>query len=203
MNTKKYFSALILILAFIGLYKAQPLAPNQQIVLQFANTQAASKEAKNALAIVTEQLQSIGIANIKVEEDEEKQLKITYYSAKDVASIKALLLKHNLQFDYTSQNEEKAPKDKKQNSYNLDICEIQNNSDTGSDLSGKYTLEVKQDDRFHNPNIYTYINKIDTSEKDRIVKVAYKINKNIAIAIDNTSHKIPEVRAGPLSNRNA
>ncbi len=204
MNTKWYFSTLIIMLAFLGLYKEDTIVPNQQIVLQFADTQEASEDAKNALELATTLLQSIGVDHINVEEHKEKQLKITYYSAKDVASIKALLLKNNLYLDYASKNKEELPADKKENSYNIDVCEIQNSSDTGTDLNGKYTLEVKQEyDGVNNSNVFTHVNEIDTREKDRVVKIAYKINKNIAIAIDNTSQKIPEVRAGPSSNRNS
>ena len=39
--------------------------------------------------------------------------------------------------------------------------------------------------------------ELDDRERDRIIRVTFKLNRNIAIAIDNTSYNIPEVRAGP------
>ena len=90
------------------------------------------------------------------------------------------------------------PSEKKSQSYNLDVYEIQKDSDSDWDLNGTYIVELKPEGyRFSNPNIYAFINEVEV--RNSIEKVAYKIHYNIAIAIDNTSHKIPEVRAGPFA----
>lgn len=82
--------------------------------------------------------------------------------------------------------------------YNVDVFEIQNGNKLLSDVGGKCSLELKQEyDRFSNPNVFSIIEVIAVSESEHLIKVAYKLNRTIAIAIDNTSYKIPEVRAGP------
>lgn len=206
MKAKWCFSSLIIILVLLGVHKEQSTVHNQQIVLQFTDIKTASNESENALALVTEQLQALGINNIQVEDQEGNQLKITYYSNTDAKSIKQLLSKDNvLSIDYTSykqaQNPSKAPKKQTSKKYNIDVFDIKSASDFNSDLSNKYAFELKQEyDRFSTPNFNTYLPEITLDEKNQLSKVAYKINRNIAIAIDNTSHNIPEVRAGPFTS---
>ena len=204
MKSKWYISALILILTLFGAISQQQITvPNQEIVLQFTDASITSKDTQNTIAIVKKQLQDIGVSNIQVKETENGKLKITYYSDADVASIKKTFSKEkNLTLDYTfnNQNEEpsKRPFDENAISYNLDIYEIQNGNDVEWDLNGTSVVELKSEsNRLSNPNIYAFINAVEITEN--IEKVAYKIHYNIAIAIDNTSHKIPEVRAGPLA----
>lgn len=180
--------------------------PNQQIVLQFADAKTASSEAKNALAIVTKQLQAIGINNIHIEDQGEKQLRITYYSDTDSESVKQFLSEDiNIDTSHSSiaykqqQGSSKTPIKDSITNYDLDVFDIKNASDATSDLSNKYAFELKQEyDRFSTPNFNTYIPEVCVDEKSRLTKIALKINNSIAIAIDNTSHNIPEVRAGPF-----
>jgi preprotein translocase subunit SecD len=203
MKAKWCFSSLIIILILLGVHKEQSTVHNQQIVLQFNDIKTASDEAESALAVVTEQLQALGINNIQVEDQEGNRLKITYYSDTDAKSIKQLLSKGNgLSIDYTqygqTQNPLDPPRKNTSKNYNLDVSDIKDASDFNSDLSNKYAFELKQEyDRFSTPNFNTYLPEITADEKSQLSKVAYKINRNIAIAIDNTSHNIPEVRAGP------
>lgn len=209
MKAKWYFSTLIIIFALLGAFQEKVSVPNQEIVLQFSDAEVSSNKAQNTLAIVVQQLQTVGISDIQVREQENGQLRITYYSDTDVASIKKTLSQENqLEIGLTSfnkdENHSKFPFKNKSNDYNLDVFEIQNKADAGSDLNGKFVLELKQEyDRFSNPNVHPYVIEIDDEEKDRIVKVAYKANRNVANAIDNTSYKIPEVRAGPSNNGNS
>ncbi len=209
MKAKWCFSTLIVILALFGVCQDQTAVPNQQIILQFADTEVTSDEFKSALAIVKRQLQTLGVTNIQVRKQDDGGLTISYYSTTDVAVIKRVLSnEEKVKFGYATNgqgdDQNKFPADKKSNSYNLDVYEIQRGADASTGFGGKYVFELKQEyDRFSNPNLYTYLPKIDAGEKDKTVKVAYKINRNIAIAIDNTSHNIPEVRAGPYGKRNS
>lgn len=203
MKSKWYISALILILTLFGAISQQQITvPNQEIVLQFTDASITSKDTQNTIAIVKRQLQDLGVSNIQVKETENGKLKISYYSDTDIASVKERFSKEkNLTLDYTFNNENedssKDPFDDKNITYNLDIYEIQNGSDVEWDLNGTSVVELKSEsNRFSNPNIYAFINAVEINES--IEKVAYKTYYNIAIAIDNTSHKIPEVRAGPL-----
>ncbi|WP_452601706.1 hypothetical protein [Pontimicrobium sp. MEBiC06410] len=205
MKAKWYVSALIIIFTLLGVHKEHITMPNQQIVLQFTDIKTASSEVEKTLTLVTKQLQALGINNIQVEEQGNKQLKITYYSDTDSKSIKQLLSK-NISLDvnqstttykYKQESSNTPNKDTSKN-YDLDVFDIQNASDVTSDLSNKYAFELKQEyDRSSTPNFNTYIPEVLVDEKNQLTKVALKINKTIAIAIDNTSHNIPEVRAGP------
>lgn len=201
MKAKWYISTFIIVLAFFGFNQEQELTPNQQIVLQFVDNHVRSNEKENTIAFVTKQLQSFGINDVKVEQHEQGIIKIAYYSNTDVASIKKVLStnKNSGYVPYKKEIEsEKYPFNKKENNFNLDIYEIHADNDVTSDLKGKYIFELKQEyDRFSNPNLYTYLPENIINYKNNIVKIAYKINKNVAITIDHSSYKIPEVRAGP------
>jgi len=201
MKTKWYLGALIIILTFLGISQEQYSVPNQEIVLQFINDEVSSDEAQDAIAIIIEQLESIGINYTQVR-DEEGKLKITYYSDIDIASVKKTLSEDNtLELDYTNynQNDSKSPIDENSNSYQLDVYEIQEGNDLESD-SNKYALEFKtENDRFFTPNVYVSVELTQVKEKNKIKYIAYNTYKNSAIAIENTLRKIPEVRAGPLA----
>ena len=210
MKAKWCFSTLIVILALFGVCQEQTTVPNQQIILQFADAEVTTDEFKNALAIVKKQLKTIGVDNIQVRKQDDGGLRISYYSTTDVAVIKRVLSNEETSESLVMLPMVKAmirtsfQSDKKSSSYNLDVYEIQSGADANTGFGGKYVFELKQEyDRFSNPNLHTYLPKIELGERNKIVKVAYRINRNIAIAIDNTSHNIPEVRAGPYGKRNS
>tara|TARA_R110002050_G_scaffold104052_5_gene213258 strand:+ start:24793 stop:25413 length:621 start_codon:yes stop_codon:yes gene_type:complete len=205
MKKRWYISTLVVILTFLGVVCHEQISvPNQEILLQFANIETTTNQAQKTIAIVKKQLQDLGVQNIQVAKIEKGSLRITYYSNTDVASIKEIFSKEkHIVLDYSAFNQEEAPIKSPSNddsfSYDLDVYEIENDNHSEPGLSGKYVLEPKLDnDRFFNPNVYLSANNIDIAEKDSIVKVAYRIRRNITIAIDNTLHKIPEVRAGPI-----
>jgi hypothetical protein len=205
MKKRWYISTLVVILTFLGVVcHKQVSLPNQQIVLQFANVNTTTNQAQKTIAVVKKQLQELGVQNIQVAEIENGNLRIRYYSDTDVASVKKIFSKEkNIVLDYSSFNQEnnpvKLPANDDSLSYNLDVYEIDNGDYSELGFNGKFLLEPKlKNDRFFNPNVYLSANTISISEKDSIVKVTYKIRRNITIIIDNTLHKIPEVRAGPI-----
>jgi len=210
MKKKWYLSTFILILVLFGYSRQQAYVPNQEIVMQFDDADVTTDVTQNAIAIVKKQLQTIGIANIQVRETAAGRLKITYYSDLDVSSIKRIFSKEiSLELGYTSLGpiedgeHEEFPTNKSSNSYNLNVCEIQNSNDAQSDFNG-YILELTpENERLYNPVLDLSIHRIDARDKSRIEKVAYLIQRNIALAIDNSSRIIPEVRAGPASKRNS
>jgi len=171
----------------------QKLAPNQEIVLQFTNHDTTSNHAQDVIAAVQYELQSIGAENIKVDKDKNGRLKITYYSNEAIAIIKSrLATKESNTLGFVSID------DKDLEHYNFDVFEIENTSDSSSDFGGKCIVEYKQDfDRFSKPNKQPHGLGADNKFNCFILKTALKTNKAIAIAIDNTSYNIPEVRAGP------
>ncbi len=205
MNKRWYISALVIILTVLGGIASheQNITPNQEIVLQFTSETVSSDEAQNAIATVKQQLQTVGVYDIHVTEYESGQLKITYFSNTDIASIKKILSKEktlelgNSGLDNNDIPFEIPSKDKSI-AYNLDVYEIQNGQDTAFNLSGKLGLEHKADnDRLSNTNPYANAKAVDCQTIEQQVKVAYKFHKYYGITIDHKSNKIPEVRAGP------
>lgn len=202
MNTKWYVSTLIIILVLIGLNQEQTKGANQQIVIQFTDVEMSSVTAHNdALAIITKKLQALGIASIQIIENDDTQLSIRYYSDIDALRVKEFFSQDSeLSFAYRDidQLPFDFPEDKLPENYTLVVSDLQQQTDDALKLNGKFAFELKQDyQRFYNPIVVVQFNDSITFVQDAIVHVTYKVNKVIAIAIDNTSHTIPEVRAGP------
>lgn len=198
MQFRRYISTFIIILTLLGVVNQQQKStPNQEIVLQFVDVDAASDYAQETIAKVTKQLENLGVQNIKITELG-NNLKIAYYSDTDVSSIKNLLSVERIEYSSDSkENNSSFPIEKSSITYNLDVYELQESNPNDWSFEG-HVLEVKtESDRFSNPNVFTFINLAEADERCDYYKVALKINNTIAIAIDNTSYKIPEVRAGP------
>jgi len=207
MKPKWYLGAFLLIVTLLGASLQQFSVPNQEIVVQFASDEVAMFETKNTIALVKKQLQNVGIDNIQIREGANGELKITYYSDVDIASIKKIFSKKELELGFASiYHKEKPanlPPNKKTNTYKIDVFEIQKSNDVDWDFTG-YVLELKpENDRFFKPNVYFSCIEIDIKKKDRIEKIAYSLYRNISIAIDNSTYNIPEVRAGPSTNINS
>lgn len=210
MKQKWYLSTFVLILVLLGYSRQQAYVPNQEIVMQFFDADVTSDVTRNAIAIVKKQLQTIGIANIQVRETVAGRLKITYNSDIDVASIKRIFSKElSLELGYVSLGsledgeQDEVPSNKSSNSYNLNVSEIQNSYDAESDFNG-YVLELTpENERLYDPAVDLSIDNSDAREKSRTEKVAYLKQRNIALAINNLSRIIPEVRAGPASDSNS
>ncbi|MFD0989651.1 hypothetical protein ACFQ1R_06050 [Mariniflexile jejuense] len=203
MKAKWYVSTFIFIFTLLGVinYNQIPEA-NQEIVLQFTHLKVSENESDNAIAIIKKQLQTIGAENIKVEAQISGGLKITYYSETDAVSVKKILSETNalaLENSTSDENPLQLPSNKKESTYNLDVFEI-HKPDAESGFCGKCALEIKSDfNRFFISNIFIPNSGIVINTSELIEKEAFKFYSTVAIAIDNTSYKIPEVRAGPNS----
>ncbi|WP_452222833.1 hypothetical protein [Lacinutrix chionoecetis] len=200
MKTKWYFGALIVILTLFGASQENLVVPNQEIVLQFSGAPISSNQAQIAISNVKAQLETIGVSKIEVREEANGRLIIAYYSEAPVSNVKELLSAEALlTLNYASNSKDNPLDFPIQSHYNLDVYEISKSSDTGLGSTGKLIFEFKQDyDRFSNPNLYVHTTTNDFAEQHVLVDVAYKLNKTIAIAINNIPHKIPEGRAGPV-----
>ncbi|WMI64389.1 hypothetical protein RBH94_09975 [Aestuariibaculum sp. YM273] len=201
MRTKWYFGALIVLISFLGIYQNRTSEPNQEIVLQFTDVEVTSDEAHSAIQEVTHQLQTIGADAVQVKQLQNGEVVIAYYSATDVASIKALLAEDDLlQIGYASTKGDNLPSEKDSKTYKFDVFEIHKANDSPSGFGGKHMLSAKQDfDRFYNPHTYYFNTLEDVNSNHTSVEVALKVFREIAVAIDNTTGNIPEVRAGPIS----
>jgi preprotein translocase subunit SecD len=206
MKLKWYLSTFIIILSFLGVSLEQYSTPNQEIVVQFNNSEVSLFETQNTIAIVKKQLQDFGVDNIKVHEAANGTLKITYHSDVDVAAIKELFSsKKNLDFGITSHNSKEPsnlPSSDNSNEYQLDVSEIQKSNETDSDFNGIVVDVSQKSERFFKPAVKS-INSFEVKEENSIEKVAYIIQKKVAIAIDHSTHNIPEVRAGPRVYKNS
>ena len=211
MKLRWYISTFIITLTLLGaLCKKQTAQPNQEIVLQFVDANIVSNDVRIAIDLVKRQLKDLGADNIKVTEDiSNGKLKISYYSDTDVLRVKKILSKeNNVEIDFASNsqdnNQSKFPFDKDAKLFNLDVYKLQDSNGSNTGLDGKLAIEIKSEsDRFFNPIVNNFAIEIDDRKRDRIIKVAFKLNRNIAIAIDNNSHNIPEERAGPQVHENS
>lgn len=199
MNAKWCVSTLFIILALFGLSQEQKKASNQQISLQFADVELASGTAHDdILAIITKKLEILGVDAIEIVENDGAQLSIRYYSDVDALSVKEFLSQENHQ---SLSNEEEFPSDypKKElpEAYNLVVSDLHQQADDGVTLNATLVVPQKQDGKTFTYPVVQPFNTTISFEQDAIVNTAFKINRTFAIAIENTSRTIPEVRAGP------
>lgn len=194
----------MVLLVFLGTYLEQSTVPNQQIVIQFSDTDISSEDAESTIEIVKKQLQSLGVTNIKIGQHESGILKITYYSVAPIDRIQNILSKEDgYKFDYESENNNSNHLPSKRNSknYELNISEIQSNKCVNWGFEGIQIVELNQkSDRYDNPKVNSYTKELNTEHHNGLVNVAIKTNNTIAIALDKIAYKIPEGRAGPTSN---
>ena len=207
MIAKKYFSALIILLTLLGLYKEQVPAQNQEIELQFVDSATVSQETEEVIEAIKQQLEALGVENIEVRQTA-GILKIAYYSDENVAEIKKILATEGFGLDCKS---EEIPTNKKPikfqdygiaDSFKIDIYELQTVSNPYTGIHGKYILALqKNSDKSpnSNPNSYANTNSFHTREFKTIISLAYTESTYIAIPKENVSYEIPDVRAGPFS----
>lgn len=204
MKTKLHFGILVLLLAFLGTYLEQTTVPNQQIVVQFSDNDISSEASENAIEVIQNRLQIIGVEAIEIGRNEDGQLKITYYSDTDVEFIQTILSKEEgLKFAFKSgeKNTTDAPENKNVKDYELNISEIQNSNHTNWDFERTELVELNQkSDHSHNLKVKSSGAQINSEQSNIVKKLALKVNNSLVLIIDNLSYKIPEVRAGPSNH---
>jgi hypothetical protein len=204
MQTRGYFSILLVVLALIGISWEHTSKPNQEVVVQFNTEDVSCDETQNTIALVKLKLQGIGVENIQVVEEAGGRLKITYYSNVDVAVVKSIISdgeKLSLSDVSLFENEEqsKLPSNDDSVSYKLNVSELHQSTDFDVDGDG-FILELKSNhDRYVPPVVFYTNSQIDFRRKNTIERVAYRLHRKTALLIDNASHNIPEVRAGPIA----
>ncbi|HAF77153.1 MAG TPA: hypothetical protein DCG42_07500 [Maribacter sp.] len=204
MNAKWCVSTLFIILALLGLCQEQKKASNQQISLEFADVELASNTAHDEiLAVITKKLQVLGVDTIEVIENDETQLSIRYYSDIDAESVKKFLSQEGRFLANEDEIPTEDDSDGLPGQYNLVVLDLHQHTDNGYQI--KATLVAGQDHNFDSkviPVVPALTNKF-TLEFNATVELALKINSKVAIVANNTSHQIPEVRAGPTWIRNS
>ena len=204
MKIKLHFGLFVILFAFLGTFLEQTTVPNQQIVIQFLDQDISKEEADNAIETVKAQLQTIGVALINIDQNSDGQLKITYYSASDVDKIQDLFLEaqnFEITYDTDSENTNKFPVGKSLKDYELNISEIQNSGQVNWDFEKTEIVQLDQkSDYSYNSKVNASGHTVNEKYNTNKIRVAIQIRSTIALAIDNHSCAIPEVRAGPNSN---
>ena len=201
MRNLWYYSGLLFVLAILGIGSGQVVVPNQEIIIQFSDADITFDETQQTIGRIKSQLETIAVTNIKLQEQGNGNLKITYYSDGDVSKIKKLLLKGRA-LGHTStlktKNNTNFPHEDDESYYEIGVQKIQDVEDVAGTTSG--VLESKSETvRFSTPNTYAAVHIFFVKQITHIDAIAYTAYRDVALAINNSSYKIPEVRAGPLA----
>ena len=203
MKSKLHFGILIVVFIFLGRYVESTVSANQQIVIQFSDTDITINNVQSTIETIQKKLQKIGVKHIEVKQNQSGQLKITYYSSNDVSQIEKILSKEqDLKFAFCPiETSIKLPNQKHSKDYELKISEIQkssNSSDWG--FEGVEVVELNhKSDRFNHFKVSSSGFKNNTESNNNLIEVAVELYKTVAPTSYNHSYKIPEVRAGPIS----
>lgn len=204
MFKKHLIGILIVIISILGIASQnQSEVPNQEIVVQFSDANVAVEEIENILTSIKTQLKELGVNDVNVSETGLGKLKITYYSDSDITSIKDKLTNNgNLKLDLNKKSNNstgKIPLNEDSLIYNLDVFEIQDSySNLGLNGINVSTIDLKSD-YFSYPNTNLFNNTFVFENTNSVTEEALKVLENTVISINNISHTIPEVRAGPNS----
>jgi len=203
MKTKWYFGTFIFLLTLFVVNQQQISIPNQEIVVQFSSGEVSFLETQHTIAVVKKQLEQAGVEKIEVHIGENGAIKISYFSTIDIVSIKKIFSEENdinlgVSSIFNTEKSNKSQPNKNSDTYKLDVYEIQKGDDLDLENNG-FAIELKSNnDRFFVIDVYFIKTEIDISKVNKDEKVAYKIHRYFPIVKNNSSHIIPEVRAGPL-----
>lgn len=205
MIAKRYFSALIILITFLGFYKKQSLVPNQEIELQFENQVTVFNETEDVIQAIKQQLVVLGVENIQVRQTP-GTLKIAYYSDANVAEIKKILAAEGFTSNHPSEETPTNPKAVKfqgnatADHFKIDVYELQTASNPYAAIHGKYILVVQKDfdkSPTSNPNSFANTSSFYLGDIKTVIALAYTESSYTAIPKESIPHEIPDVRAGP------
>ena len=195
MNLKKYIGLLLFAMTLLLVSQQNVNVPNQEIIVQFSDVELSSDAVQNTLSSVKTDLETIGVSEIQVSVNDESSLKITYYSKLDSELIKNLLTNKGYSSSKKSSDENNHDDSI---AYNLDVFDIRKPNHTKGDFQG-IVLDLKSEsDRFQNPKKYKPSLIYNSKESKFVETETSAISFSFELAIQDTSRKIPESRAGPL-----
>lgn len=203
MINKWFLGSLLAVLALIGISLDQTAGPNQEIIIKFSDSNTLQENGYEAVILVRSELEKINVSNINIEEFINGTLKITYYSDLEVREVKKIFSESTVLSQsllYASQEEDKEhPFDNKNiGDYYLDVFKIQDSNDVDGHTGA--IVDYKSDyTRFSRVHGYAYLKAHDIHHQNNVDQIAYQTSETSALTIDNSSYKIPEVRAGPIS----
>lgn len=202
MKTKLQLGILIVLFAFFGTYVEHTSAPNQQIVIQFAEGSISACDEESAINSIREKLQNIGAEAIVIGDNKEGLLKITYYSDTAIELVQNIL-SHETDYDLTSNSATdypfETPSKSDHQDYKLNISEIQESGNTNWDFEGTQVVELNhKSDRFNHLKVNTFAKYFESRIHPNLELNKLLIAQFSVFVIDAYSYKIPEVRAGPI-----
>ncbi|WP_225036954.1 hypothetical protein [Winogradskyella sp. SM1960] len=202
MKTKLHFGLIILLLAFLGTYLEQNTLPNQQIVIQFSDDDISTKDTENAIEVIQNKLESIGVTHIQIGQKNDGELRIIYHSTTAVEHIQNALFNVedvNIAYNSTENHTNNFPDHKNHKDYELNITEIKISNNLNWDFERTQVVEVNQKtDRFLYHKTHSSGNQFQHIENNFTIKLAVCFSRTTTIETDNNSYIIPEVRAGPI-----
>ncbi|MUU79462.1 hypothetical protein [Winogradskyella endarachnes] len=202
MKIKLHFGIITVLLALLGTFFEQNTAPNQQIVIQFSDDGFTVADRENAIETIQSQLRKIGVSQINIGQSQSGQLRITYFSEEDVAHIKdALFNAEDFKITYNSSNESSRdfPNKKNVKDYELNVSEIKTSTSNNWDLEGTQVTEFNhKTDHSNTLKVQDCGHQVNSELNNQILNTIITSYKVELIVSNNSSYKIPEVRAGPM-----
>ncbi len=199
MKAKWYACLLILVFSFFGAIQEQVSIPNQEILLEFVDLKIEKQDIESTIYTVKEKLLNAGVTNINIQETSNGALKISYYSILNVANIKEVLSNNKPLVLNNLPLKKNKPSHKNTSNYNIDIYELDTDSDI-SNFDGNSIIDIKSStERFTTTNTYAFLRLLEIEKSNKLFKTAYKATKNLVFVRNNSSYKEPEVRAGPYT----
>lgn len=202
MKNCYYFSGLLLVLAFFGFGSERTAVPNQEIVIQFSDVEVTLEETQDAITAVKGQLETLAATNIRLQELGKGTLKITYYSTTDVSQVRELLLKgRDLAHaaSITTDTDSEFPLTNGEKYYEIGIHTLQDGHDLVGTSSEGFLESKSESIRYFTPTTDVSVQPFFKSQIPTTNSVAFAVYYHIMITVDESSYKIPEVRAGPLA----
>lgn len=189
-------------MAFLVTFLEPNTVPNQQIVIQFSNDTITIADTEDTIEAIQNKLQSIGVTQIQIGQSKTGQLRITYFSEEDVADIqKALFNAEDFQVAYSPsvQSSKDFPNVPKVKDYELNVSEIKTSTSNTWDFEGTEVATFNpKSDHSNTLKVHNSGNQVSSELNNHVINTIVEAYKVAAIVSNNSSYKIPEVRAGPM-----
>lgn len=201
MNVKWYIGALIAIISYFVVEQQSVDVPNQEVLLTFIQGENTSSKDL-AIETVKAQLLSLGAKNVTISSLDNGSLKVSYYSHLAIQNVKEQLftdLDDTTNVATALYHVGGKPVKENTRDYQIDVYEIQENVVSGFDNEGKCYFELKQDYN-RGSQVLGFVSPVVTIDsRNQLTAIAVKVRGNVLFAFNDSTYKIPEVRAGPIS----
>ncbi|WP_405369690.1 hypothetical protein [Nonlabens sp. Asnod2-A12] len=201
MNVKWYIGALIAIISYFVVEQQSVDVPNQEVLLTFIQGENTSSKDL-AIETVKAQLLSLGARNVTISSLDNGSLKVSYYSHLAIQNVKEQLftsLDDSTEVATALYHVGDKPVKENIRDYQIDVYEIQENVVSGFDNEGKCYFELKQDYN-RGSQVLGFVSPVVTIDsRNQLTAIAVKVRGDVLFAFNDSTYKIPEVRAGPIS----